>query len=210
MNAVYISGTSFRVTGDLTAEFVAGRKLKCNCLGDGYKYCIVESASYSSPNTTVTTSGQGLTSNLSDVVWGLTTVGATGSLTRHGHDGEAVNLQDATVTRPYFLDWAEAVNARGSISGAQTIDLELGNVVTATITAATTFTISNPPATGRGGGFVLILTNGGAGAITWPTSVKWAGGTAPTLTASGVDLITMISIDAGTTWRGVVSGKDLK
>ena len=124
--------------------------------------------------------------------------------------GADINLADYKVQRPYLQDWAEVVNARGSISGAQTIDLELGNVVTATITAATTFTFSNPPTTGRAGGFVLVLTNGGAGTITWPTAAKWAAGTAPTLTASGTDIISFISKDAGTLWYGIVSGKDVK
>ena len=124
--------------------------------------------------------------------------------------GTDINIGDYKVQRPYLQDWAEVVNARGSISGAQTIDLELGNVVTATITATTTFTFSNPPATGRAGGFVLVLTNGGAGVITWPSSVKWAGGTAPTLTASGVDVLTFITLDAGTTYRGILSSKDSK
>jgi hypothetical protein len=102
------------------------------------------------------------------------------------------------------------VNARGSISGAQTIDMELGNVVTATITGATQFTFSNPPASGRAGGFVLILTNGGAGTITWSSSPKWAAGTAPTLTSSGVDILAFQTTDAGTTWRGLLVGKDVK
>lgn len=119
------------------------------------------------------------------------------------------NLQDNIVQRPHLQDFSEVVNARGSISGAQTIDLELGNVVTATITGATTFTFSNPAASGRSHSFMLRLTNGGAGAITWPTSVKWPGGTAATFTAAGRDRVFFTTEDAGVTWDAVVL-KDFK
>ena len=101
-----------------------------------------------------------------------------------------------------------AINARGSVSGATTIDLTLGNYVTATIAGSTTFTFSGQSSTNTSG-FVLELTNGGSAAITWP-SVKWPGGTAPTLTVSGVDLLAFITDDNGTTWRGVASMLDSK
>jgi hypothetical protein len=32
--------------------------------------------------------------------------------------------------------------------------------------------------------------------------VKWPGGTAPTLTSSGVDMLTFTTYDGGTTWFG--------
>jgi hypothetical protein len=57
---------------------------------------------------------------------------------------------------------------------------------------------------------VLELTNGGAFAITWPGSVDWPGGVAPTLTASGKDQLVFTTRDAGTTWLGFVAGKDIK
>ena len=88
-----------------------------------------------------------------------------------------------------------------SMSGSQ-INLTAGSVFKKTITGATTLSItgSGPAAT-----FSLILTNGGAYTVTWPASVKWAFGSAPTLTASGVDVITFLTGDGGTTWYGVVS-----
>ena len=53
------------------------------------------------------------------------------------------------------------------------------------------------PRFGRAGGFVLVLTNGGAGVITWPTSCK---GLPTTLTASGKDLLAFLVVDGGTTY----------
>ena len=55
--------------------------------------------------------------------------------------------------------------------------------------------------------FVLELTNGGAYTMNWPSGTKWAGGSAPTLTASGTDILGFYTSDMGTTWYGFVLGK---
>src|SRR3546814_1943854 len=61
------------------------------------------------------------------------------------------NLADNTLQRAKLLDYGETINAIGSIGGGtQDIDLESGNVVTATVdTSETTFTFSKPPASDR-------------------------------------------------------------
>lgn len=86
------------------------------------------------------------------------------------------------------------------------IDPNLGNLFTKTITANTSFTITktNIPA-GKTAMFTLMLTNGGSKTITWPTGMKWPGGTPPTLTASGTDILTFVTPDGGTTWYGTIS-----
>lgn len=91
-----------------------------------------------------------------------------------------------------------------------TIDMALGSSFTYTCTGSTTFTISNPPPSGVEDGFKLTLTNGAASTVTtYPTGTKWAGGTAPTLSA-GVDELAFTTIDGGTTWSGVFIKKDSK
>lgn len=120
-------------------------------------------------------------------------------------------MADNLITRPVIKDYGETVNAIGSIGGGtQDIDLELGNVITATVdTSETTFTFSNPPASGTAGSFTLILTNGGSQTVNWPASVDWAGGSGPTLTSAGVDVLTFVTVDAGTTWYGFTAGLDM-
>lgn len=120
-------------------------------------------------------------------------------------------MADNEIERPKIKDYGETVNAIGSIGGGtQDIDLTLGNVVSGTVdTSTTTFTFSNPPATGTAGSFTLILTNGGSQTVNWPASVDWAGGTAPTLTAAGVDILTFLTLDGGTTWYGFSAGADM-
>jgi hypothetical protein len=88
--------------------------------------------------------------------------------------------------------------------------MEVANFFSATIDEACTFTFSNPPASGDFGCFILELTNGGAFTVTYPASVDFPGGTAPTLTASGVDQLVFTTRDGGTTYFGFVAGLDIK
>ena len=90
---------------------------------------------------------------------------------------------------------------------AAAIDLATGNYFTKTITGAITLTLSNVPAAGTAISFILDVTNGSAYAITYFSGVKWAAGTAPTLSASGRDVLGFFSHDGGTTWNGFVLGK---
>jgi len=108
--------------------------------------------------------------------------------------------------------YGEEVNVIGATGGGtQDINLASGNVVTATVdTSANTFTFSNPPTSGKCGSFTLILTNGGSQTVNWPAAVDWAGGTAPTLTTSGIDVLTFTTVDAGTIWYGFLAGADMK
>lgn len=90
-----------------------------------------------------------------------------------------------------------------AVSGSS-INLYNGSVFTKTITANTTFTITGVP-TGKTAMFTIILTNGGSATVTWPSSIKWSGGTKPTLTASGVDVLTFVTPDGGTTWYNLAT-----
>jgi hypothetical protein len=91
--------------------------------------------------------------------------------------------------------------------GANDVDCEAGNLFSKTISANTTFTFSNPPASGTGYGFVMKLTVSGTRTVTWPSSVDWAGGTAPDAPASGeTDILCFITYDGGTTWYGFLAG----
>ena len=93
---------------------------------------------------------------------------------------------------------------------ANDIDLALANYFTKTITTTTTLTLSNVPASGVATSFILDLTNGGSASITWWANLRWAGGTSPTLTSSGRDVLGFYTHDAGANWTGLVLGKDVK
>jgi hypothetical protein len=111
-----------------------------------------------------------------------------------------------TLTTPVITGLKETK----SVLSTNNVDLTLGNYFTKTITALTTFTVTNTPTTGIVGSFILDLTNGGAFTITWWSGVKWASGTAPTLTASGRDCLGFFTHDGGATWTGLLLGKDIR
>lgn len=81
------------------------------------------------------------------------------------------------------------------------VDCSAGNYFTKTISANSTFTFSNAPAS-RAFAFTLELTHT-SGTVTWPAAVKWPGDTAPTLTTGRTHLFTFVTDDGGTRWRGV-------
>jgi len=154
-----------------------------------------------------TLTGTTLASNV--VTSSLTTIGTLTGLTVGG----TANFQDNTVQRPKLQDYGETRTAPTISSGSLTLNLENGNVFEVALNAnITTFTISNPPASGTAGSLTLKLTaDGTARTITWGASVKWPGGTAPTLTSTNnkVDVLVFVTMDAGTTYYGFVAGQNL-
>jgi hypothetical protein len=140
----------------------------------------------------------------------------TGSLT--GNVTGNVSGNADTVTNGVYLSASQTLTNK-TITGlmetrvalpANNIDLSTGNYFSKTITAATTFTVSNVPASGVAASFLLDLTNGGAFTITWFATIKWAGGLAPTLKATGRDVLAFYTHDGGTTWTGLTLGQDVK
>lgn len=133
----------------------------------------------------------------------------TGSITLDDTSKTAVLQYDAALSKWLVLSSAinTSVNIMGNLGGgSKTIDLSLGLSVSATVnTSTTTFTFSNPKATGNETIFTFRLTNGGSQIVNWPASVDWAGGVAPTLTASGVDELSFKTINGGTTWVGLAA-----
>lgn len=162
-----------------------------------------QSAAGATSFTTTGTTGQPLLSGGSgSPTWGTLGVaaGGTGVTTSTGTGSVVLN------TNPTITAGKET---KVSIA-ASDIDLSLGNYYSKTISGTTTFTVSNTPTTGTAASFILDLTNGGSATVNWWSNVKWAGGTSPTLTASGRDVLGFFTYDAGTTWTGLVLGKDVK
>jgi len=98
-----------------------------------------------------------------------------------------------TVDGPY-KQAAEAVSALD-------IDLSTGNYFTKTINGNSTFTFSNPPASGTVGSFTLELTHT-SGTVSWPSSVKFPADTPPTLATGKTHLFVFVTDDGGTRYRG--------
>ena len=84
-----------------------------------------------------------------------------------------------------------------------TLDLSSGNVFSHAPSANVAYTFTNPPSSGTSYDFTLKVTPSATVTITWPSSVEWPSGTAPTAPASGeTDVYTFFTTDNGTTYYG--------
>jgi hypothetical protein len=89
-----------------------------------------------------------------------------------------------------------------------TVDLANGSVQIITLGGNITYTFPTPVA---GKSFILVQKQDATGSrtVTWPASVKWPSGTAPTLTAtaSKADKFVFTAIDSSS-WLGSVAGQN--
>lgn len=135
-------------------------------------------------------------------------VGITGGTGPTGHTGSGptgATGSASTVTGPTGTAGGVLMTKEqtvGSSSGVLTVDHSLGEIVKTTLTEnVTSVVINNWPASGILGKVTFLFLNSGHTVGGWP-SVKWPAGAAPTITSSGTDLITLFTIDGGTTVYG--------
>ena len=113
----------------------------------------------------------------------------------------STGVSNITLSNPTVTNYLESVVAIGNSGTTQTISLTNGTVQTVTLTGNCTFTM--PTAT-AGKSFILMIVQDSTGGRTATfTSVKWPGGTAPTITTTattGRDIVSFFS--DGTNWYG--------
>jgi len=102
-----------------------------------------------------------------------------------------------------------------SSSNAATLNLRDGNIFEHTLTENVTYTFSNPAASGKVSSFVLKIKQDASASgytVTFPSSVDFVGGTAPTLTATAnaIDTFVVFTTDGGTIYNLLVAGQDIK
>lgn len=140
------------------------------------------------------TGGTAATPKAVKAAYDLAASKASDDLVVHIHNNETIEDVKTFLQGPY--------GTSANLTTSE-IDLSKGVVFSKTVSADTVFTFINAPS-GRAATFNLIITNGGSATITWPASVKWTDAAAPTLTASGVDVLTFMTPN-GTTWYGTVA-----
>jgi len=120
-------------------------------------------------------------------------------------------MADSNINRAVLEDFGVTHQTPTVSTNAVTINCTLGNSVLIDLDPATadvTVTLSNPPASGTYGELSIAVVMGTpAHGITWPGTVVWMGGGAPTLTTTNdvVDLIHLFTVDGGTIWFGTYS-----
>ena len=116
----------------------------------------------------------------------------------------------STLTGINLTGYTETYTAPTIAANSLTLDLSAANSFNVALNAnITTLTISNAVA-GKVNAFTLVFTaDGTLRTISWPGSVKWAGGTAPTLTSTNnkIDEFVFVSYDGGTTWLAHIGGQ---
>ena len=134
----------------------------------------------------------------------------TGSITANG----GIALNSNLVTSPKIQNYSEVATIPTISSGNLTLNMANGNIFGPVSLNAniSNLTITNPPPNGTAGSLTLLLkANGTALTVTWPASVLWPAGTAPTITstANKTDVFTLITIDGGTSYLGIKAGQNL-
>jgi hypothetical protein len=108
---------------------------------------------------------------------------------------DATLNQYAPIANPAFTGRVQApaysftTDPLGSVSGSVTLDMGAASEYSMTIAGNTTLAFTNTLGANRSEVVYLRFTNAGSATITWPTSTKFSNKTAPTFTASGVDLV---------------------
>ena len=170
-------------------------------------------ASGGSANSILMNGGTPGTTSWSNTITGSTIAGATLS--------GAVVGGDQIMSAVTHKDYSETVYAGGDTGATPTIDEANGNTQSWTLNNNATFALPADSGLQAGTALTLILTQDGTGSRTGAfqvnsatTNVKWAGGTAPTLTttASRADIVCFVTFDGGATptWYGFVAGQDFQ
>jgi len=115
-------------------------------------------------------------------------------------------ITTATLVNPTITNYTETT-VTANTSTAYTIDNTNGTLQILTLTGNCTFTF--PTAT-AGKSFTLFLKQDATGSrtVTWPASVKWPGGTAPTITATASKGDKYVFTADGSSWAGSNAGQN--
>ena len=220
-----ITPSSVNTSGSVTASaFVGGSGSFTTISTSGLATLAGINATADSDFTTLTTSGLATFSSASVggnlTVGGSTTVGGTVTApvfiptsttvpTAGIYAASTGGVAIATSTLERFeITSTGQINISGPTVRAtvalttNSVDCSKGSYFTRTYSGSGTWTFTNVP-TGGFYRFVLRLIRAASGTQTWPASVRWTGGSAPTLTNTngGSDILEFLTDDGGTSWR---------
>ena len=118
----------------------------------------------------------------------------------------AAEVRNAADTAWLLL--SEALQTIVNPGGVEDLDLALANTfdITPDFSPLVLSFVNAPPA-GTVAEMTVILRQGGvAHTVTWPGSVVWLNGAAPSLPPNTVTVLTFTSVNGGATWYGVARG----
>lgn len=119
----------------------------------------------------------------------------------------------ATITAKTLTDVEDRLNTVATSGSAQTVNWATAPTWDITLSANCTFTLSSVTS-GTPTTLTLILRQDATGSrtVTWPGSVTWLSGSAPTLHtgASTLDVVQLVTVDGGTNWYGAQASPGTK
>ena len=118
-----------------------------------------------------------------------------------------LSCEEEAVSGEGILAGIAELSATVDASGSATLDTAAFSHFVRALTADTVFSTTSP---GTAFAAVDVALSSGGHSATWPASVRWAGGSAPALSAEGTDVITLITYDKGATWYGSVLVADAR
>ena len=166
-----------------------------------------------------TSSGRYLTTNGTSINWAPV---LAGNLSGNTLSPSVVNSSLTTVgtlstlalsgTTTFGTNYTEGYVSIGATS-TTTLNCALGNNFVLTMnTNVISLLFTNIPGSTRLYSLNLIVQQSATGSrtITWPATIKWAGGVAPTLTggANKIDVFALVTYDGGLNWLGFVAGQN--
>lgn len=164
-------------------------------------------------NGELTLADLGITSSAAEINYtDITTLGTSeaSKVVTADANGDVILAQELKAT-----SYNESYVAVTSTGAATTVNCETANSFSHTLTENTTFTFSNPPASGTSYTFSIeIIQDASASGFTvgWPVGIiSWPAATAPilTATASAKDIFVFTTRDGGNNWYGFTAGQAL-
>lgn len=116
-------------------------------------------------------------------------------------------LTNKTIEAGIFTNGYTEETVTANTSTAYTVDLANGSVQLLTLTGSCTYTF---PTVVSGKSFTILQFQDGTGSrtVTWPASVKWPAGTAPTITSTASKMDKFVFTANGSYWYGSVAGQN--
>lgn len=144
--------------------------------------------------------------------WVPTPAGTPGAHAASHEPSGGDEIKNLSLDTLSLVQFDETLDEPAVVTDEITIDLSTGSVFVCELDDdVTDVTITNVASAGRASSFTLVLVQNGTGGweVTWPASVLWPNGEAPTLPSGANEDIVFVffTVDGGTTWRGMESGR---